>query len=86
MPEFNLSDVTCLVHEATRELSTSVDVLGVLSRRAGSAYVEILVSITGSARDAHQLVIGFFRNASREAIVGGIAASVRRYLDEIPCP
>jgi hypothetical protein len=86
MSELDFSQVTCLVLEATGELSPSVEVVGVLPGRAGSAYVEILVNLTGSAREAHQVVIGVFRNASKEAIAGAIAASVRRYLDGFPCP
>jgi hypothetical protein len=78
----DLSQVTCVVREAARKLSPSVEVVGVLPGRAGSAYVEILVNITRSAREARQLAIGVFRNASQEAIAGTIAASVRRYLDE----
>ena len=78
----DLSQVTCVVREAAGKLSPSVEVVGVLPGRAGSAYVEILVNITRSAREARQLAIGVFRNASQEAIAGTIAASVRRYLDE----
>jgi hypothetical protein len=86
MSEIDFSQVTCLVHEATGDLYPSAEVVGVLPGRAGSAYVEILVNITGSAYEAHQVVIGVFRNASKEAIAVAIAASVRRYLDEFPCP
>jgi len=86
MSELDVSQVTCLVREAAGKLSSSVEVVGVLPGRGGSAYVEILVNITGSAHEARQLAIGVFRNASQEAIAGAIAAGVRRYLDESPCP
>jgi hypothetical protein len=86
MSVLDLSQVTCVVREAAGKLSPSVEVVGVLPGRAGSAYVEILVNITRSAREARQLAVGVFRNASKEAIAGAIAASVRRYLDEFPCP
>jgi hypothetical protein len=86
MSELDFSQVTCLVHGATGELSPSVEVVGVLPGRAGSAYVEILVNITDSAREAHQVVIGVFRDASKEAIAGAIAASVRSHLAEFACP
>jgi hypothetical protein len=82
----DLSQVTCVVREAAGKLSPPVEVVGVLPGRAGSAYVEILVNITRSAREARQLAVGVFRNASKEAIAGAIAGSVRRYLDEFPCP
>ena len=85
MSALDFSQVTCLVHEATEELSPSVEVVGVLSGRAGSAYVEILLKITGSAREAHQVVIGVFRDASKEAIAGAIAAGIESYLDGFPC-
>jgi hypothetical protein len=86
MSVLDLSQVTCVVREAAGKLSPSVEVVGVLPGRAGSAYVEILVNITRSAREARQLAVGVFRNASKEAIAGAIAASVRRYLDEFSCP
>jgi hypothetical protein len=82
----DLSQVTCVVREAAGKLSPSVEVVGVLPCRAGSAYVEILVNITRSDREARQLAIGVFRNASKKAIAGAIAASVQCYLDESPCP
>ena len=78
----DLSQVTCVAREAAGQLSPSVEVVGVLPGRAGSAYVEILVTITPSVRGAHQLAIGVFRDASKETIAGAIAASVRRYLGE----
>jgi hypothetical protein len=52
---------------------------------AGSAYVEILVNIIGAACETHQLAIGVFRDASKEAFAAAIAASLRRYLDEHTC-
>lgn len=82
----DVSQLACVVREAAGKLSPSVEVGGVLPGRAGSAYVEILVNITRSGREACQLAVGVFRNTSKEAIANAIAASVGPYLDEFPCP
>jgi hypothetical protein len=78
MSELDLAQVTCVAREAAGKLSPALEVVGVLSVRAGSTYVEILVNITARGHEPCQLVIGVFRNASEKEIARQISA----YLDD----